>query len=225
MASHTSRDFEVELRELRAHTLVMGARCERILQTAFEGYWNGVDKAIAEVEELDEKIDQDELEIDALVLRILALRQPVAYDLRFLATALKLVTDLERIGDEAVNISERIRRSAPSDRPPELLEMADRAREMLRGALEAFVQGDVEKAEKVVTGDDKVDDTYATIVTRLTRSLADTKLEPEQVERMLAMLQVAKYIERIADHATNIGEHVIFMVGGQDVRHMRRQKS
>src|SRR5215831_11824682 len=108
-SSHASRDFETELRELRAHVLAMGARCERILQLALEAFWQGSAELANEVEELDRHIDRDEMDIDALVLRVLALRQPVAYDLRFLATALKLVTDLERIGDEAVNIAERTR--------------------------------------------------------------------------------------------------------------------
>src|SRR5438309_9161367 len=105
--SHTSRDFAAELRELRAHSLAMGARCERALQLALEAFWSGQVETCSEVLKLDLQIDDDEMKIDALVLRILALRQPVAYDLRFLTTALKLVTDLERIGDEAVNIAER----------------------------------------------------------------------------------------------------------------------
>src|SRR5215469_14593262 len=106
-SSHTSRDFETELRELRAHVLAMGARCERILQLGLDSFWHESTEIATEVEELDRHIDRDEMDIDALVLRILALRQPVAYDLRFLAAALRLVTDLERVGDEAVNISER----------------------------------------------------------------------------------------------------------------------
>ena len=105
--AHTSRDFESELRELRAHSLAMVARCERGLQLSLKAFWEGSASLAAEVEELDRHIDRDEMDIDALVLRILALRQPVAYDLRFLAGALRLVTDLERIGDEAVNIAER----------------------------------------------------------------------------------------------------------------------
>ena len=115
--SHTSRDFESELRELRAHALAMGARCERSLQLALQAFWSGSEKLAAEVKELDKRIDRDEMDIDALVLRILALRQPVAYDLRFLATALKLVTDLERVGDEAVNIAAAMRdRNKPDNR-------------------------------------------------------------------------------------------------------------
>src|SRR5580658_11168074 len=100
-AIHSSRDFESELRELESHLLAMGARCEQAVGLAFEGFCRGAPEVAADVEALDAEIDRDELETDALILRILALRQPVADDLRLLATALRLVTDLERIGDEA----------------------------------------------------------------------------------------------------------------------------
>ena len=107
-ASHTSRDFESELRELRAHLLAMGARCERSVQLALEAFIEGSDELTTEVKQLDRHIDRDEMESDELVLRILALRQPVAHDLRLLATAFKLVTDLERIADHATNIAEEV---------------------------------------------------------------------------------------------------------------------
>src|SRR5579872_1375802 len=107
-SAHSSRDFETELRELRAQLVAMGARCERAFVLACDGFLEGVEGVARDVEALDSQIDQDELQIHELILRILALRQPVADDLRFLATALRLITDLERIGDEAVNISERV---------------------------------------------------------------------------------------------------------------------
>src|SRR5208337_4326885 len=155
--SHTSRDFEAELRELRANSLAMGARCERSLRLALEAFWTRSTEIAAEVKELDRLIDRDEMEIDALVLRILALRQPVAYDLRVLATALKLVTDLERIGDEAVNIAERAEeRAGWGERVgaldlarADLRAMSENAQQMLRDALDAFVDGEVERAERV----------------------------------------------------------------------------
>ena len=113
---HTSRDFESELRELRAHLLAMGARCERSVQLALKAFIEGSAELTAEVKLLDRHIDRDEMESDDLALRILALRQPVAHDLRLLATALKLVTDLERIGDEAVNIAERAEEAGEGSR-------------------------------------------------------------------------------------------------------------
>jgi phosphate transport system protein len=217
--SHTSRDFEAELRELRAHTLAMGARCERSLRLALEAFWSQSNKIAADVKELDRKIDRDEMDIDALVLRILALRQPVAYDLRLLATALKLVTDLERIGDEAVNIAERAEEAHGQSKDKvgaELRAMADHAQQMLRDALDSFVEGDVHRAAQIRQRDDAVDSLYGEILRKMTAFMA---AQPEEVLPAVRVIKVAKYIERIADHATNIAEEVIFMVQGDDVRH------
>src|SRR5579864_1068168 len=164
---HTSRDFEAELRELRANSLAMGARCERSLRLAIEAFWSRSTEIAAEVKELDRLIDRDEMEIDALVLRILALRQPVAYDLRVLATALKLVTDLERIGDEAVNIAERAeegKAEAKDQVRAELKGMSEQAQEMLREALDAFVQGEVSRAEAVLARDDAIEALYGKVL-------------------------------------------------------------
>jgi phosphate transport system protein len=218
---HTSRDFEAELRELRAHSLAMGARCERSLQLALEAFWSGSHTAAVEVEALDRQIDDDEMKIDALVLRILALRQPVAYDLRFLTTALKLVTDLERIGDEAVNIAERAKEGhgVAKDKVGALLKrMSEQAQQMVRDSLDAFVEGDVTRAEEVIERDDAVDQAYGEVLDEMT-SLMRTL--PDEVPAAIRVIKVAKYIERIADHATNIAEEVIFMVRGDDIRHLR----
>ena len=218
-SSHTSRDFEAELRELRAHALAMGARCERSLRLALEAFWTGAPKLANEVKELDKRIDRDEIDIDALVLRILALRQPVAYDLRVLATALKLVTDLERIGDEAVNIAERAEEAHGQSKEKisgQLRQMADLAQQMLRDALDAFVEGDVTRASQIRMRDNAVDTLYGDILQTMTTFMA---AHPEEVLPAVRVIKVAKYIERIADHATNIAEEVIFMVQGDDVRH------
>jgi phosphate transport system protein len=222
--SHTSRDFEAELRELRANTLAMGARCERSLRIALDAFWQDSGELANEVKELDRLIDRDEMEIDALVLRILALRQPVAYDLRVLATALKLVTDLERIGDEAVNIAERAEEGQGSAKDlarANLKTMAEQAQQMLRDALDAFVEGDVTRAEQVRTGDDAVDDLYGQTL----RDMMDfMQGHLDQIPQAIRVIKVAKYLERVADHATNIAEEVIFMVRGEDVRHVRTNR-
>src|SRR5580700_8695002 len=192
--SHTSRDFESELRELRANSLAMGARCERSLRLALEAFWSNSPERAAEVKELDRRIDRDEMEIDALVLRILALRQPVAYDLRFLATALKLVTDLERIGDEAVNIAERAEEghgNAKELARANLKEMADQAQQMLRNSLDAFVEGEAVRAEQVLTGDDAVDDLYGTVLRDM---MAYMSKNPEEIPAAVRVIKVAKYI-------------------------------
>jgi phosphate transport system protein len=216
---HSSRDFETELRELRAHLLAMGARCERIVGLAFNGFLKGTQHAIREVAALDAQIDRDELEIHALILRILALRQPVADDLRFLATALRLITDLERIGDEAVNIAERADEEDGDAKrlvADELGLMAGAALDMLHLALDAFVRGDDDQADHVLGCDDDVDGRCAAIIAAMTAWMPE---HAGEVRSGLRAIRVAKYLERIADHATNVAEEVIFIVRGDDVRH------
>ena len=216
---HTSRDFESELRELRAHLLAMGARCERSVQLALKAFIEGSAELIAEVKSLDRHVDRDEMESDELALRILALRQPVAHDLRLLATALKLVTDLERIGDEAVNIVERAEEAGEGSKlvpHPHLRSMADLTQQMLRDALDAFVDADIVRAERVRLGDDAVDELYAKTLGEMMSFMAQN---PGRIPAAMGVVNVAKYLERIADHATNIAEEVIFMVAGHDVRH------
>jgi phosphate transport system protein len=199
----------------------MGARCERALQLALKAFWEGSEQLADEVEEIDRHIDRDEMDIDALALRVLALRQPVAYDLRFLAGALRLVTDLERIGDEAVNIAERAKEEhglAKDKVRGELKAMGEQAQEMLRDALDAFVQGEPMRAEQVLARDDAVDDLYGQIIRAMTEFMTQ---HATQVAEAIRVIHVAKYLERVADHATNIAEEVIFMVRGEDVRHVR----
>jgi phosphate transport system protein len=222
-STHSSRDFETELRELQAQLLAMGARCERVVELAFDAFYRGAPELTGDVEAIDAQIDRDELEIHARILRILALRQPVADDLRFLATALRLITDLERIGDEAVNIAERtVKKDGDAKRLVvcELSSMALAAHDMLHGALDAFVQWDDEEAAQVLGCDDAVDQRHAAIITAMT---AHMSAHPDEVLAGLRVIRVAKYLERIADHATNVAEEVIFMVRADDVRHGRWQ--
>ncbi len=217
--AHSSRDFEAELRELEAHLLAMGARCERVVGLAFEAFRRGTPEVMTDLEAIDAEIDRDELETHALILRILALRQPVADDLRFLATALRLVTDLERIGDEAVNIGERAVKHADDAKElvsRDLASMATATLDMLHDALEAFVRWDDAGASRVLGCDDAVDALCATTIASMTEFIAN---HPQDVAAGLRVIRVAKYLERIADHATNVAEEVIFMVRADDVRH------
>jgi phosphate transport system protein len=222
---HSSRDFETELRELRAHLLAMGARCERIVGLAFDGFLKGNSEVMRDVFALDAQIDRDDLEIHALILRILALRQPVADDLRFLATALRLITDLERIGDEAVNIAERAVHEDGDAKHligDQLSSMAAAALDMLHLALDASVRGDDEQASRVLGLDGDVDRWCATVISTMTSYLS---ANVAQVPSGLRTIRVAKYLERIADHATNVAEKTIFMVRGEDVRHGHWQRA
>jgi phosphate transport system protein len=218
-ARHTSRAYEADLRELREAAVAMGDLCRQALGTALEAFWGGSRERAAQVDEIDRRIDASEMAIDALVVRILATRQPVASDLRLLAMTLKLVTDLERIGDEAVNIAERAvdERCEPDPTTREALErMATETQAMLSAALDAFVSGDAERAEEVLVRDDVVDELYGQTMRDMERFMMK---HPAQIRAGLSMMSMAKYLERVADHATNVAEEVIFVVRGDDVRH------
>jgi phosphate transport system protein len=197
----------------------MGDRCERIVGLSFDGFLRGTSHVVREAVALDAQIDRDEVEIHALILRILALRQPVADDLRFLATALRLITDLERIGDEGVNIAERaVDEDGDAKRlaGDELGSMATATLDMLHLAIDAFLRGDDEQAAHVLGCDDAVDRQCAAIIGSMTVYMPEHAAE---LRSGLRVVRVAKYLERIADHATNVAEQAIFMVRGDDVRH------
>ena len=191
---------------------------------AVDGFLEGTAGVMREVEALDAHIDRDDVEIHSLIMRILALRSPVAGDLRFLTTALRLVTDLERIGDEALNVAER---AVEKDGEATCLvvedfaSMANAARDMLHSALDAFVRRDDDQAGHVLECDDEVDRRCAAIIDTMTAFISE---HPAEVASGLRAIRVAKYLERIADHATNIAEEVIFMVRGDDVRHGQWQR-
>lgn len=220
MPRHTDRDYEQELETLRERILFMGAQVERLVDLAFTALQRRDSSSAAEAIVLDEEIDHLEVEIDELSLRVLARRQPVASDLRFITTTLKLVTDLERAADLGVNVAERVVELAAHpqqiDVATTLEKMADITLGMLRNALDAFVTADALKAEQVMDRDEAVDALYCELFPVL---IAQMVADIQSVEQATRIQSVGKYIERIADHATNIAEMVIFMVRGQDVRH------
>jgi len=220
MLTHTHQEFEAELRNLKDRLLAMGGRCEQMISLALRAFEERDVSLAKEVMDADSQMNEDEVEVDDLAVRILALRQPVGRDLRFAVAAVKASTDLERIGDEAVNIAERALEMDPSDGPSlpssKLPEMAQRARAMLREALNALVEENPGEARDVFPQDDAVDDLYGE-VNRL--CLEYMKSDPSHIGDGMRIRSCAKYIERIADHATNIAEMVIFMVDGRDVRH------
>lgn len=226
MGTHTSRAYEQELRDLKARLLAMGARCESLIHMASRAFENLDSKLAHEVEESDRTLNIEEMAIDQMTVRILALRQPVGRDLRFLVTALKVVTDLERIGDEAVNVAERVIELSAhppiANLQPKLAEMADAASRMVRMALDAFVEEDANMARRVLREDDAVDALYGEL---LRMSMQFIREQPERVEDGMRIASCAKYIERIADHATNIAEMVVYMVSGDDVRHFVSRSS
>lgn len=219
MQVHTSRDFEAELRELRAQTLAMGARCERALQLSLRSFIEGVVALAHEVDALAQQTNLDETDIDSLALRTLALRQPVAYDLRLLTGVTHLATDLERIADETVNIAERatVESSLARSRAgADLREMAEIAQRTLREALEAFAANDDKRADQAALRDGAMALLHESVVAKMSGLIRE---DAKHVGEALRIIQVSKYLERVADHAANIAEQVIFIVRAEDVRH------
>jgi phosphate transport system protein len=215
MTKHIERQIEnLKERILRVGTLVEEAISKSI--TALINH----DAALAQrVIANDEEIDRMEVEVEEECLKILALYQPVATDLRFVVAVLKINNDLERMGDLARNIAKRVTQLAtgrPYDLPREIRTMAMQAQEMVKQCLDAVVNGDPSLARQIREEDDAVDEARLQIRHRVLRGIKD---DPEEVENLLRINSVSKHIERIADMATNIAEDVIYMVEGEIVRH------
>lgn len=221
---HTDREYEAELKALLERVLLMGARVEEQLVGALRAYTEQNTELAEEIVEGDSQVDKLELEIDRASIQLLARRQPVASDLRFITTSLKVVTDLERIGDLATNICERVielRGVTSVARPKIISEMGEAARNMLHDAMDALVAGDPAKAQDVVDRDQEIDQQHAALFPVIAQQMAR---EPSEVDHLMRTLSVAKYIERIGDHATNLAEMVIFMVDGRDIRHLHPEE-
>jgi len=219
--THTDRLYDKELQALRDQLLTMGGRVETQLAASVRAVTER-DRALAEqVKRTDAEVNRLEVQIDDACRRILALRQPAASDLRFIATALKIVVDLERMGDLAVNIADRAidLAQAPPLRPFHDLEaLAELTQAQLRKALDAFVEGDVVKAEEVIAGDELLDALYLKIFNELlTWMMEDSRV----IRRATSVMFAAKHLERFGDHCINLAEMVVYMVRGTDVRHPR----
>jgi phosphate transport system protein len=217
---HTDREYEGELESLREQVLLMGARVEEMMTLSLRAFSEQNARLAGSTITHDRQVDAAEMQIDELCLRVLALRQPVASDLRFITTTLKLVTDLERIADLCVNLCERV--AEFEDEPAfrvdtTIAQVGALAQSMVHDALDAFVMGDALKAEQVMDRDETVDRLHAAIIPELVSLMRN---DPTAVSRSIRLISIAKYLERIADHATNIAVMVVFMVRGQDVRHM-----
>jgi len=213
------RHFQEELDVLKSRLLEMGGLAEQRVRRAVQGLAEREHDLIESVLIGDEPINALQLEIDDRCLKLLALQQPMASDLRLITSAMKINADLERIGDQAVNIAENAIKmlAAPPLKPLiDLPRMAERAERMTRDSLDAFVRRDVTLAREVLSQDDEVDGLKDTIFrVLLTYMMAD----PGTIERALALILISRNLERIADHATNIAEDVIFLVEAKDVRH------
>ena len=222
---HTDKAYEAELQQLREKLLEMGGKVEAALSASVRSFTER-DAPVAEnVIAADREVNRLEMVIDDACRRILALRQPAASDLRFITTALKIVTDLERMGDLAVNIAERALdlAQAPPLRPfHDLTTLADLCEAQLKKALDAFVEGDVQKAEEVMASDDLLDAVYLKLFNELLGYMME---DARAIRRATAVMFAAKHLERFGDHATNLAEMVVYMVRGEDVRHPRSRAS
>jgi phosphate transport system protein len=219
---HTDREYENELKKLRERLLRMAGRVEQMIADSVKALVEQDVQLARRTIEADRLVDRAEVETDELCLVILAKRQPVASDLRFVTLSLKMVTDLERIGDLAVNICERaidLGLDPPLKPWVDVPRMAGIVQGMVRDAIDAFVAGDVQRAQSVVDRDQSLDELY----TRVFRELLSTMLDDgSKVERGIHAQSVAKWLERMGDHATNLAEQVVFMVKGKDIRHVAR---
>ena len=224
MRQHTDRGYEQQLSQLRSSVLEMGGLVEDQIAHAVRALTTR-DPVLAHTTiDRDHMVNRYDVEIDDLCLKLLALHQPAARDLRLITTALKITTDLERIGDLAAHIAERaleLDAEAPVEPTAEsmidLPLMANLARTMLHRALDAFVRNDAELALDVCRSDDAIDKLHGQLFRAL---LAFMAKDPATIARMMRLLFVSKNLERVGDHATNIAEMVIFLVKGQSIRHM-----
>ncbi len=217
--SHINSHFDRFLLEIREKLLTMAASVEKAIYNANRALVERDSNLARQVIQEDDAIDAQEVAVEERCIRLLAMRHPMASDLRFVTTAIKINADLERIADNAVNIAERALElnEEPILKPYiDIPRMADTARSMLREALDAFVNQDADKAMKVIRSDEVVDDLNSQIFRELLTFMME---DPHTIPRAIRIMFVSKYLERIADHATNIAEMVIFMATGRSVRH------
>jgi phosphate transport system protein len=222
MRQHTSHEFEAELEAVRQRIFGMGRHVDQVLEDSGRALQERDSALGNQIIVGDKQTDSMEMEIDHLCLEILVRRQPVAGDLRLLTSALKLVIDLERIGDLGVSIAARVvelGHEAALTPYDDLLRMMTTAREMLREALAALENQDAARASRAIDKDEVVDAYYTQIFNDV---LGRMRESPDNIFRATRIQAISKYIERIGDHATNIAERVIFILTGEDIRHVSR---
>jgi phosphate transport system protein len=220
-AQHTDKKYEEDLKKLREEILYMGGLVEDQIQKAVKSLVDRESELAKIIIERDREVNRLDVEIDDLCIRLLALHQPAGKDLRFITTGLKITTDLERIGDMAVNICERALElnQEPQLKPYiDIPRMARIAQRMTRESLDAFVREDTDLALKVCKDDEEIDQLNSQIFREVITFMIE---DPHTVSRAIKISSISKYLERMADHATNIAEMVIFMVKGKSIRHMK----
>jgi phosphate transport system protein len=214
-----SKHFLRELDSIKKRILTLGAMVEDMVHDSVLAV-DSVDAALADrIIKRDCEIDEAEVNIEEECLKVLALHQPVAVDLRFIIAVIKINNDLERIGDQAVNIAQRVQVIAKRPKPPfwfDYSEMGEKSQKMLRMSLDALVNLDVDLAYRVITMDDEVDQIKKDAYDKIKQAIKDL---PERVGYYINLLLISRHLERLADHATNIAEEVVYLVEGGILRH------
>ena len=215
MAKH----FDRELEKLKKKILSLGALVEERVYLAIKAIESRDPDLAKRIIRLDHEIDETEVEVEEECLKVLALYQPVAIDLRFIVAVIKINNDLERIGDEAVNIAERIQSIAKYPNISfhfDYTEMAEIAAAMLKQSLDALVNLDIDTAFRILTLDDEVDDIQSNAYSQIKQAMRE---HPKEMTYLINLYLISRHLERIADHATNIAEEVIYLIEGEIIRH------
>ncbi len=221
VGGHISRQFDQELDEIRSRVLTMGGLVEAQLDKTLEALQDGDSEAIVDVSKLDDKVNQLEMEIDEECTQILARRQPAAGDLRLIVATTKSVRDLERIGDEAERVANMVRHALDNDASIKafkgLLSLGEHVKALLNSTLNTYARMESRSAVQNIRLDQVIDEEYARVVVQLVNYM---KKDPDNIADALDVMWAARSLERIGDHCINICENVIYLVEGQDVRHI-----
>jgi phosphate transport system protein len=225
--SHLSSQFDEDLSSLRSHVLQMGGLVETQISSAIEAYSKGEVSAVKQIVETDRKVNALEKAIDDDCAHLIAKRQPAASDLRLVFGISKIVTDLERAGDEAKKIAKGVRRIYEAGQMPAqygigVRHIAEAALTMLRQSLDAFARLDAEQAVRVIQADAEVDTEFKSIMRQLITHMME---DPRTITTSMDIIWIARAVERIGDHAKNVAEHVVFIVEGRDIRHPGKEKA
>ena len=221
MSDHLSKQFDLELERIRTRILQMGGLVESQVQAAIEAFSSGNLELMQQVVERDREVDANEVGIDEECTLLIARRQPTARDLRLVMAVSRIVTDLERVGDKAAKIASMSRKlhAAGGQRIPRLSDIQHCGRlatDMLQSALDSLARMDVDTARQVIGADKAIDASFNAILRQLISYMME---DPQTISEALDIIWIAKAIERVGDHASNIAENVIYVVSGDDVRH------
>jgi len=222
VGGHISRQFDQELDEIRSRVLTMGGLVEAQLDKTLEALGDGDSESIVDVAQLDHKVNKLEMEIDEECTQILARRQPAAGDLRLIIATTKSVRDLERIGDEAERVANMVRHALDNDASIKafkgLLSLGEHVKSLLNSTLDTYARMESRTAVQNIRLDQAIDEEYSRVVVRLVNYM---KKDPDNIADALDVMWAARSLERIGDHCINICENVIYLVEGQDVRHLK----